>query len=114
MNFSGKKRNVISKKGRGGSRPFGNFPKKHQFLSRRSPFNKIRKRKNKKKFSEKKHRKNSGNNWQKTELNETISQNSDPPPPRTHFMICPFRILLVLYTYRSVLGPKEKVSWWGF
>ena len=27
--FSGKKRNVISKKGQGGSRPFGNFPKKN-------------------------------------------------------------------------------------
>ena len=35
--FSGKKRNVISKKGRGGgSRPFGSFPKKHPFLGRRS------------------------------------------------------------------------------
>ena len=33
--FSGKKRNVISKKG-GGSRSFGSFPKKHKFLSRRS------------------------------------------------------------------------------
>ena len=35
--FSGKKRNVISKKRQGGSRPFGSFPKKHQFLGRRSP-----------------------------------------------------------------------------
>ena len=38
--YFGKKRNVISKKGRGwggGSRPFGSFPKKHPFLHRRSP-----------------------------------------------------------------------------
>ena len=36
--FLEKKRNVISKKGRGGggSRPFGSFPKKHPFLGRRS------------------------------------------------------------------------------
>ena len=34
--FSGKKRNVISKKGEG-SRPFGSFPKKHPYLGIRSP-----------------------------------------------------------------------------
>ena len=40
--YFGKKRNVISKKGRGeggGSRPFGSFKKKHQFLGRRSSLN---------------------------------------------------------------------------
>ena len=36
--FLEKKRNVISKKGRGGgSRPFGSFPKKHPYLRLRSP-----------------------------------------------------------------------------
>ena len=38
--FSGKKRNVISKKdGGGGSRPFGSFPKKHPFWGFQSPLN---------------------------------------------------------------------------
>ena len=32
--LSQKKHNVIFKKGQGGSRPFGNFPKKHPYLGR--------------------------------------------------------------------------------